>query len=44
MDDERRLHLDLETEANVRTGMPPQEARRAALLRFGGLEQSKEAG
>ena len=43
MDDELRLHVDLETEANVRTGMPPQEARRAALLRLGGLEQSKEA-
>ena len=43
MDDELRHHLELETEANVRHGLPPEQARRAALLRLGGLEPSKEA-
>jgi putative ABC transport system permease protein len=35
-------HLELETAANVRRGMAPDEARRAALLTFGGVEQAKE--
>jgi len=43
LDDEVRHHLELETEANVRRGMLGEEARRAALVRFGGVEQSKEA-
>jgi putative ABC transport system permease protein len=43
LDAELRHHLELETEANVRRGMPGEEARRAALVRFGGVEQSKEA-
>ncbi|HEV8253714.1 MAG TPA: ABC transporter permease [Vicinamibacteria bacterium] len=42
LDDELRLHLEMETEANVRRGLPPDEARRAALLSFGGVEQAKE--
>jgi putative ABC transport system permease protein len=42
LDDELRLHLEMETEANQRRGMAPDEARRAALLRFGGVEQAKE--
>jgi putative ABC transport system permease protein len=42
LDDEVRLHLDLETEANVRRGMSPDDARRAALLSFGGIDQAKE--
>jgi predicted permease len=43
MDEELRHHLALETEANLGRGLPPAEARRAALVRLGGLEQSKEA-
>jgi putative ABC transport system permease protein len=39
---EVRHHIDLETEANVRRGLPPDEARRAALVSFGGLDQAKE--
>ena len=42
LDEEVRLHIELETEANIRTGMAPVEARRAALLRFGGVETVKE--
>ena len=33
----------METEKNVRFGMPPERARRTALLRFGGRERWKEA-
>jgi len=29
MNDEMRLHIELETQENVRTGMGPEEARRA---------------
>ena len=43
LDRELRLHLELETEENVRRGMTPNEARRRALVSFGGVEQTKEA-
>ena len=43
LDDEIRLHLDLETERLRALGIPPAEARRRALLAFGGVEQMKEA-
>ena len=42
LDDEVRHHLELETDANVRRGMSPDEARRAALVSFGGIDQTKE--
>jgi predicted permease len=42
LDDELRFHLDAEIEANLRSGMTPQEARRQALLTLGGVEQVKE--
>jgi putative ABC transport system permease protein len=42
MDEEMRFHLDRLTESNVRAGMSPEEARRAALLSFGGVERFKE--
>ncbi|MEX2178242.1 MAG: ABC transporter permease [Gemmatimonadaceae bacterium] len=42
MEKEMRLHLDLEIEANIRAGLSPEEARRAAHLSFGGVEKSKE--
>ena len=42
MEREMRSHLDLETEANVRAGMPPDVARRHALLAFRGLDRAKE--
>ena len=35
-------HLQLHVEDNLRAGMTPQEARRHAVLAFGGVEQAKE--
>lgn len=43
MDEELRFHLERQIEDNIKTGMSVQEARRAALAGFGGLEQMKEA-
>jgi putative ABC transport system permease protein len=40
--DEIRFHIDMETEANVRRGMSPDQARRAALVAFGGVERVRE--
>jgi predicted permease len=42
LSDEIRFHLDMETEANIRRGMPPREARRAAMLAFGPVERARE--
>jgi putative ABC transport system permease protein len=42
LDAELRFHVEAQTEANLRRGMPPDEARRRALLSLGGLEQVKE--
>jgi putative ABC transport system permease protein len=42
MDEEMRFHIEQQTAKNVRAGMPPEEARRAALLSFGGMERFKE--
>src|SRR5580692_4382298 len=39
---EMESHLQLHIEDNLRSGMAPEEARRQALLRLGGLEQTKE--
>ena len=35
-------HLALETEANIRAGMRPEDARRAAVLKFGSVEAIRE--
>ncbi|MBZ5625692.1 MAG: ABC transporter permease, partial [Acidobacteriia bacterium] len=43
MDDEIRFHLQMEISENLRRGMTQQEARSAALGRFGGVSQIKEA-
>src|SRR3954454_10125900 len=42
LDEEIQFHIDMQTEKNVRLGMSPEEARRAALVRFGGTERIKE--
>lgn len=42
LDDEVRFHIDMQAEENVRAGMSPAEARRQAVLRFGGVEGHKE--
>ena len=40
--DELAGHISLHTEENLRRGMTPEEARREALIRLGGVEQTKE--
>ncbi len=42
LDDELRHHLALETEANVRRGMTPADARAAALRSFGSVAEVKD--
>ena len=42
LDAEMAAHLQLAMEENLRRGLPPAEARRQALLRFGGPQQAKE--
>jgi len=42
LDDELRFHLEQQAEENLTVGMPPDEARTAALRSFGGIEQIKE--
>ncbi len=42
MADEMESHLQLHIADNLRAGMTPDEARRQALLRLGGLEQTKQ--
>ncbi len=39
---ELAAHLDLAIEENIRNGMPAVEARRQAMIRFGGVEQAKD--
>src|SRR5579885_2578696 len=41
--EEFAFHIEMETAENVRRGMTPAEARRAALLRFGGTQRFREA-
>jgi hypothetical protein len=42
MDDEMRFHLEMEAEKNLRSGMSAAEARRAAVLAFGGVDRHQE--
>lgn len=42
LDEELRDHVERQTEANLLSGMSPIEARRAALVAIGGIEQRKE--
>ena len=39
---ELEAHIEMQTEDNIRLGMSREEARRAALLKFGGVESAKE--
>src|SRR5262245_13350085 len=43
LEQEIRSHLEMQIEDNLRQGMSLEDARRAARLRFGGVEQVKEA-
>jgi predicted permease len=42
LDDEIRFHVEQQTEKNRQAGMAPGEARRQALIQFGGVEQMRE--
>ncbi len=42
LDEELAFHIEKETEENVRRGMAPDDARRAALVRFGGVAKTKD--
>ncbi len=42
MDAEVAAHLELAVEENMRRGMSAEEARRQAMIRFGGVTQAKE--
>src|ERR1700688_4802 len=42
LDNEVRSHLELMTAENMRAGMGSEEARRAARIELGGVEQVKE--
>ena len=39
LDEELQFHLERQVEENIAAGMPPGEARRAALREFGGMDQ-----
>src|SRR5688500_2973153 len=43
LDRELRAHLALMTDDLIRSGIPPEEARRQAAIALGGVEQVKEA-
>jgi predicted permease len=42
LDAELRDHLDHKTQAYIASGLPPQQARRQALIDLGGLDRTKE--
>lgn len=42
LDDELRFHLQKQVEANTAAGMSADEARRQALIAFGGVQQARE--
>jgi len=41
--DELESHLQMHIDDNIRAGMSPQEARRVAVMKLGGVDQAKEA-
>lgn len=41
--DEIESHLQMHIDDNIRAGMSPQEARRVAIMKLGGIDQTKEA-
>jgi putative ABC transport system permease protein len=42
VDEELQFHLEQQTQANIAAGMPLQEARRQAIIAFGGVEHTRE--
>src|SRR5438552_4517153 len=43
LEQEIAFHIVEQTEANIASGMSPKEARRKALIDFGGPEQTKQS-
>jgi hypothetical protein len=43
LDEEIESHLHMHIDDNLRSGMTPEEARRQALIKLGGIESTKEA-
>lgn len=43
LDEEIQFHIERQTEKNVQAGMAPDEARRHARIRFGGIERARES-
>jgi putative ABC transport system permease protein len=43
LQEELQFHLEQQIAKNLRKGMPPDEARRDALVKFGGVEPAREA-
>jgi macrolide transport system ATP-binding/permease protein len=41
--DELKSHLQMHIDDNIRAGMSPQEVRRVAVMKLGGIDQTKEA-
>jgi predicted permease len=42
LDDEIAFHIEMETEKHLRRGLSPEQARRQALLSFGGMDRVRE--
>jgi putative ABC transport system permease protein len=42
LDDEFRFHVEQSTKLNVAAGLPPEEARRWAMVEFGAIESTRE--
>ena len=42
LDQDIRDHIERETQDNIERGMPPEEARRAAMRKFGNVTRLKE--
>lgn len=43
VNDELRFHLERQIESNIAAGLSPDEARRRALVEFGGIQQTRES-
>ena len=44
IEEELRVHVEMETETNIKRGMPPDEARASAQKSFGNLVRNTERG
>ncbi len=42
VDEEIQFHLEQQIDTNIAAGMPPQEARRQAMIAFGGVERARD--